>query len=86
MVFICNMTNGTEELEARRAIVQKGDLRRLKEYVRTLHGTPLPVGLFVPFPAAWKAVKEFMQTDGALPASIEWIASDELPSDAFPDP
>jgi hypothetical protein len=62
----------------------KGDLSRLKEYVRSLHGTPLPVGLFIPFPTAWRAVKEFMETDGDLPKSIEWIANDDLPRDTFP--
>jgi hypothetical protein len=31
----------------------KGDPRRLREWVRTLHNTPLPVGLFIPFKAAW---------------------------------
>jgi hypothetical protein len=27
----------------------KGDLTRLQEWVRSLHDTPLPVGLFIPF-------------------------------------
>ncbi|MBN9147613.1 MULTISPECIES: Imm1 family immunity protein [unclassified Nitrobacter] len=64
----------------------KGDLRRLGEFVRSLHGTPLSVGLFVPFPVAWKAVKEFIETDGELPTSIEWIADSDLPPETFPDP
>jgi hypothetical protein len=64
----------------------KGDLRRLREWVRTSHGTPLPVGLFVPFVTAWKAVKEFIKTNGELPKSIEWIADRDLPPNAFPDP
>jgi hypothetical protein len=51
-----------------------------------LHGDPLSVGLFVPFPVAWKAVKEFIETDGELPTSIEWIASSDLPPETFPDP
>jgi hypothetical protein len=62
----------------------KGDLHRLREYVRNLHDTLLPVGLFVPFAIAWKAVKEFIETDGALPRSIEWIANHELPPNTFP--
>ena len=37
------------------------------------------VGLFVPYETAWKAVKEFIETDGELPKSIEWIANRELP-------
>lgn len=46
----------------------KGDLGRLREWVRGLHGTPLPVGLFIPFEVAWKAVKEFIETEGELPS------------------
>jgi hypothetical protein len=64
----------------------KGDLRRLKEWVRSLHSTPLPVGLFVPFESAYRAVKEFIETDGQLPKSIEWIANKDLPPGTFPDP
>ena len=64
----------------------KGDLTRLRELVRSLHETPLPVGLFIPFEEAWKAVKEFIETEGALPKSIEWIANRDLPPNTFPDP
>jgi len=64
----------------------KGDLRRLREWVRSLHDTPFPVGLFIPFDKAWKAVKEFIETEGDLPKSIEWIANRDLPSNIFPDP
>jgi immunity protein Imm1 of predicted polymorphic toxin system len=64
----------------------KGDLTRLRELVRSLHDTPLPVGLFIPFEQAWKAVKEFIETEGKLPTSIEWIANRDLPPNTFPDP
>ena len=64
----------------------KGDLSRLREWVRSLHDTPLPVGLFIPFERAWKAVKEFIETDGQLPKNIEWIANRDLPPNTFPDP
>ncbi len=64
----------------------KGDLGRLRELVLTVHGDARPVGLYVPFDAAWKAVKEFLETDGALPKSIEWIANNDLPENTFPDP
>ncbi len=64
----------------------KGDLTRLRELVRSLHDTPLPVGLFIPFDVAWKAVKEFIETDGQLPKSIQWIANHDLPPGTFPDP
>jgi hypothetical protein len=64
----------------------KGDLSRLQELVRSAHDTPLPVGLFIPYETAWKAVKEFIGTDGTLPASIEWVANRDLPENTFPDP
>jgi hypothetical protein len=63
-----------------------GDLSRLSEWVETLHGDRMPVGLYIPFPAAWKAVREFIKTDGALPTSTEWIAGRDLPADTFPGP
>jgi len=62
----------------------RGDLRRLREWVLTLHGDLMPIGLYIPFETAWIAVKEFMETDGALPKSIPWIAGDDIPGDAFP--
>ncbi|MGC2778515.1 MAG: Imm1 family immunity protein [Bradyrhizobium sp.] len=70
----------------RETYTSKGDLSRLRELVRGLHDTPLPVGLFVPFDIAWKAVKEFIETDGELPKSIAWIANRDLPPGTFPDP
>jgi hypothetical protein len=71
----------------RSMFTSKGDLKRLRELVRSTHDTPLPVGLFVPFEEAWKAVKEFIETDGQrLPTSIEWIANRDLPENTFPDP
>jgi hypothetical protein len=70
----------------RQMFSSKGDLSRLREWVHSIQGTPLPVGLFVPFEVAWKAVKEFIETNGELPKSIEWIANDDLPPDTFPDP
>jgi hypothetical protein len=61
----------------------KGDLRRLRERVYSLQGDPVPIGLFVPFPKAYLAVKEFIETGGELPKSIEWIAAQDIPADAF---
>ena len=69
-----------------RPSLPRADLRRLRECVRNLHNTPLPVGLFIPFESAFEAVKEFIETDGALPKSIEWIANKDLPPNTFPDP
>jgi hypothetical protein len=62
----------------------RGNLSRLHEWVRSKHGTPLPVGLFIPSATAWKAVREFMDTDGELPKSIEWVANRDLPPGTFP--
>ena len=70
----------------RQAFCSKGDLGRIREWVRSTHDTPLPVGLFVPFPKAWLAVKEFIETEGRLPESIEWIKGSDLPNGTFPDP
>jgi hypothetical protein len=64
----------------------KGDVSRIREHVRSAHGSLLPVGLFIPFRTAWKAVREFIETDGELPKSIEWVADRDIPPEAFPDP
>lgn len=64
----------------------KGDLSRRLEFVRSLHRDLMSIGLFVPFPDAWRALKEFIETDGELSRSIEWIASKDLPPNTFPDP
>jgi hypothetical protein len=70
----------------RETFSSKGDMSRLGELIRSLHDTPLPVGLFIPFSKAWLAVKEFMETEGELPQSIEWVANRDLPPNTFPDP
>jgi hypothetical protein len=67
------------------AYTSKGDMTRLNDFIRSIHGTPLPVAFFIPFEEAWKAVREFLDTDGALPKSIEWIANRDLPRNTFPD-
>ena len=64
----------------------KGDLTRLKQFVHSSHRTPLSVGLFVSFERGRKAVKEFLETDGELPRSIEWLSDDGLSSEVFPLP
>jgi hypothetical protein len=69
------------------AFYSEGDLDRLQEWIRTMHGDLMPVGLFIPFEAAWKAIQEFMEEgDAALPRSIPWVANRDLPTEAFPDP
>ena len=64
----------------------KGDLSRLRQWVRTVHSDLMPVGLFIPFETAWKAIKEFIERDAALPTSIDWISSKDLPAGTFPPP
>ena len=82
-VFLYYLKNGGDD---RGAFSSKGDLTKLREWVRTLHNDPMPVGLYIPYADAWLAVKEFIETDGELPKSIEWIANSDLPPDTFPDP
>jgi hypothetical protein len=64
----------------------KGDLTKLHQWVQTVHGDRMPVGLFIPFDTAWPAVKEFMDRNGVLPEAIAWINGSELPATAFPPP
>ena len=64
----------------------KGDMSRIREWVRTLHGDARPIGLYIPFAEAWKAVKEFIETDGKLPTSIAWVKIKDLPDSTFPAP
>jgi Immunity protein Imm1 len=62
------------------------DRGKLREWLETKHGDLRPIGLFIPFEAAWKAVKEFMEKDGELPRSIPWVAASDLPPGTFPSP
>lgn len=61
-----------------RSYLSKGDVTKIRDIVYSQHGTPLLLGTFLPFPTGWLAVKEFMETEGNLPRSIEWL--DELPA------
>ncbi len=63
----------------------RGDLGRLYDTFETRQGDLVPLGLCIPFDAAWCAVKEFIERDGALPQSIEWIAGRDLPKNVFPE-
>jgi hypothetical protein len=62
------------------------DPARLNQYVNSLHGDPQPIGLYIPFAAAWKAVEDFLLNDGARSTRITWIDGRDLPPDAFPPP
>lgn len=68
------------------AFYSKGNMKMLRRWVRTRHGDQRPIGLFIPFEQALKAVGEFIETDGALPQCIEWVASIDLPEGTFPEP
>jgi Immunity protein Imm1 len=81
-VLLCHQRFGA----GRGTFYSKGDLKRLREWTRTMHGDLMPIGLFIPFEAAWSAVKEFIETEGALPEGISWVSGGDLPGDAFPDP
>jgi len=70
----------------RGAYYSKGDLTRLREWVKTAHDDRMPVGLFIPFDKAWKAIREFMERDAALPQSIAWLNETNLPKGTFPSP
>lgn len=62
------------------------DPARLNQYVNSMHGDPQPIGLYVPFAEAWKAVEDFLTNEGERSKRIAWAAASELPPDAFPAP
>jgi Immunity protein Imm1 len=59
-------------------------MRRWREWVKNAYDDLVPISLFIPFEKAWPAVKEFIETDGALPRSIEWIGDRDLPQGIWP--
>lgn len=63
----------------------EGDLSKRELFINTAHGDLLCWALFVPFDAGWRAVKEFIETDGELPKAISWISSRDLPQDMIVD-
>ena len=63
-----------------------GDPKMFRTLVEATQVSRMPMGLFIPFEQALKAVVEFMQTNGARPKCIEWIAPSELPEGSFPEP
>jgi hypothetical protein len=68
------------------AFTSKGNAALNGQYTRTLHSDLMPLWHYISFEEAWKAVKEFIETDGALPKSIEWISNRDLDEDTFPVP
>ncbi len=63
-----------------------GDPKMFRTLVEATQVSRMPMGLFIPFEQALKAVVEFIQTNGARPKCIEWIAPSELPEGSFPEP
>ena len=63
-----------------------GDPKMFRTLVKATQVSRMPMGLFIPFEQALKAVVEFIQTNGARPKCIEWIAPSELPEGSFPEP
>jgi Immunity protein Imm1 len=61
----------------------KGDLARIKDCAANRRGDLFSLALLVPFSAAYSALAEFLETNGALPKCIEWVEPSEVP-DAFP--
>ena len=70
----------------RQCFYSKGDFRRRLEWVWTPQGTPFSAGFFIPVDKVWNALKQFIQSDGALPDAVHWVDSNELPVDTFPPP
>ena len=64
----------------------KGDLSKLKTFVRTLHDDLRTLAFFIPFDKAWPAVREFILSDGLLPATIAWVDLKDVQGTPFPDP
>jgi hypothetical protein len=63
-----------------------GNLRRLRRFMHSLQGYPYSLGLFIPFEEAFKAVKEFIESDGELPTGVGWISGKDVLPDRFPNP
>jgi hypothetical protein len=68
------------------AYSSKGDMTKMRNFVRTLHGDLSPLGLFVPFETAWIAVKDFVEHDGLRSPKIAWVDNRTFDADTFPDP
>ena len=64
----------------------RGNLDRLGQFVHSQHGTPLSLGLFIPFEQGAAAVQQYLESEGELPSVIRWINGRDLPPETFPDP
>ena len=63
-----------------------GDPKMFRTLVKATQVSRIPMGLFIPFEQALKAITEFIRTNGARPKCIEWITPSELPEGSFPEP
>lgn len=64
----------------------KGDLTKLRTFVRTRQGDLMPLGLFIPFEKAWQATKDFIENDGQRSTAIDWVDNRTFDEDTFPVP
>jgi hypothetical protein len=64
----------------------KGDMTRVLQWTKDLRGYLHPVGLFLSYEGAWRAIKEFVEREAALPSCVEWIRDKDLPKGTFPPP
>jgi hypothetical protein len=52
----------------------KDDPTKWRQWVETLQGDQMSAVLFIPFETAWKAVKEFIEHEAALPQLVGRIS------------
>lgn len=79
-VLLCHYKTGARHREH---WYSKGDPAKWRQWVEIQQQDQMSAALFIPFEAAWLAIKEFIERDGALPQAIEWIAANDLPEYAF---
>jgi hypothetical protein len=63
----------------------KGSEGLLWYWFRDNQDNAVSFGLTVPFKKAWEAVSEFLESDGKLPKSIDWIKDEDIPRGVIPD-
>lgn len=82
-ILLCWSVRGGGRSERKYSL---GHVLRMNRWLRSGQGDRRPVGLFIPFEAAWLATQEFILREGTLPRCVAWIDERSLPADAFVDP
>lgn len=72
-------------IQKKETLYSYGDLKQVRRFVRSLHGTPLSLGLFIPFEQGTLAVTQYLESEGELPTAIGWIRGTDLPLGTFPE-